>query len=113
MSMEVVDCYSNIRHPGILMVGMRRRHRSRISYYVFRCSRSSGEEMRWQHCGGQYVGGHVGPSCHHWTMEEMAVLSVPFSQWEALKLLPFGERSSLPICMKDTLRNLLFQQDQG
>jgi hypothetical protein len=113
MSMEVVDCYSNIRHPGILMVGMRRRHRSRTSYYVFRRSRSSGEEMRWQHCGEQYVGGHVGPSRHHWTMEEMAVLSVPFSQWEALKLLPFGERSSLPICMKDTLRNLLFQQDQG
>ena len=43
--------------------------------------------MMWQHYDGQDIGSHVGLSHHHWTMEEMAVLSVPFPRWDSLEMV--------------------------
>lgn len=41
----------------------------------------------WQHYHGQNIGSHVGPSHHHWTMEEIAVLSVPFLRWDSREMV--------------------------
>jgi hypothetical protein len=65
----------------------------------------------WQHYDGQDVGSHVGPSHRHWTMEEMAVLSVPFSRCDSVKRLPLGERGR-SICIRNMPRSLVSQQDQ-